>query len=114
LAAIEIVGKMSGRVPQAELLGVVLDPDAMRPAPVRLAAVSELVRHIQRNSLVLSDAEVMKLRDAYFKSNDAAFKAALTTVFGVLRPDARRTGDILRGYQPKVPGAAAPAPMPEK
>ncbi len=114
LAAIEIIGRLPGHEPQTELLRAVLDADDKRPAAVRLAAASELVRHIQRNSAVLSAAEVVALHDGYAKSTDAAYRAAVAQVFGVLRPDTRTTGDILRGYQPKPPGAPAPMPMPPK
>ncbi len=109
IAAIEIVGRLPGKRPQTELLRVVLDADDKR-APVRLAAASELVRHIQRNSPQLSDPEVLGLRDAYDKSKDPAYRAVLSQVFGVLRPNARTSGDILRAYQPKPPGGAAPLP----
>ncbi len=115
LAAIEVVGRLPGKKPQTELLRVVLDPDDKRAA-IRLAAAAELVRHVQRNSPALAGNEVRALHDAYTKSADAAYKTALAQVLGALRPDARTTGDILRGYQPKPPGAAPPPPppMPER
>jgi hypothetical protein len=114
LAAIDIAGRLPGRAAQTELLRAVLDSPDARPAPVRLVAAAELVRHMQRFSSELAPAEVMAVRDAYAKSNDAAYKAALATVFGALHPDARVTGDILRGFQPKPPAAPLPMPMPEK
>ena len=112
LSAIEIIGRLPGHEAQTELLRAVLDNDDKRPAAVRLAAASELIRHIQRNSALLSPAEVVALHEAYGKSTDAPYRAALAQVFGVLRPDTRATGDILRGYRPQPPGAPAPMPMP--
>jgi CheY-like chemotaxis protein len=111
IAALEIAGRLPGRAAQTELLRALLDAPDQRPAPVRLAAAAELVRHMQRYNSNLAATEVMALRDAYAKSTDAPYKAALAAVFGALHPDARATGDILRGFQPNPP--AAPLPMPK-
>ena len=110
IAAIEIVGRLPGKAAQTELVRVILDVDDKRPAAIRLAAASVLVQHMQRNSPLLSESEIKDLREAQVMSNDPAYKAALVQVFGAMRPDARTSGDILRGYQPKVPVAVAPKP----
>jgi hypothetical protein len=105
LAAVEIAGRYPGKAAQTELLRAVMDMDEKRPKEVRLAAAAELVRHIQRNSPALTDAEVAGLRDVFSKSADPAYRAAVAQVFGVLRPDAKATGDLLRGFQPMPPKA---------
>jgi CheY-like chemotaxis protein len=112
IAALEIAGRLPGRAAQTELLRAVLDAPDQRPAPVRLAAATELVRHVQRYNSNLAAAEVIALRDAHAKSTDAAYKAALAAVFGALHPDTRTSGEILRGFQPKPPAAPLPMPMP--
>ena len=114
VAAIEVIGRLPGRAAQTELVRAILDAPEQRPPLVRLAAASELVRHIQRYSAVLPAAEVVALHDAYAKSNDPAYRAAVAQVFGAMHPDARATGDILRGFRLRPPAAPAPMPMPEK
>jgi CheY-like chemotaxis protein len=105
--AIAAVGKLPGAKLQGALADFVIDGKA--PVPLRAAAATELVRHIQQNGRALNPNQVRSL-EALAKANetDAALKTNVTLVLGAMRPDSRKTGERLKGY---VPGPATP---PEK
>jgi CheY-like chemotaxis protein len=102
LAAMDAASRLPGPRPQRELANVVLDGG--RPLPVRVAAAAQLVRHQQQHSPTLTAAQVEALQGLYRQAGtDATLKANLALVMGALRPDARRTGERLRQYQPVAP-----------
>jgi hypothetical protein len=111
LAAVSAVGKLSGARPQHELVAAVLD--GRRPVPVRIAAVRELIQHVQQHSALLSrkQAEVIEALFAA-QTTDPSLKAELALLLGSLKPDARQTAERLLQYQPTPPGAAAPVLAP--
>ncbi|HZT80077.1 MAG TPA: response regulator [Gemmataceae bacterium] len=100
---IEAVGRLPGPQPQRELAAVLLDP--MRPAPLRLTAATELLRHVQQHGPTLAAAEVRSLADlAAARDTPADLRGKVALVLTALRPDARTSGDRLRGYTPVPPG----------
>lgn len=111
-AAIEAVGRLPGAKPQQELAWVVTDSN--RSAAVRVAAANELVRQMQQNTPALTPQQVQALdavRSA--KGTDARLREAVALVIGATRPDARLTGERLKGFEPRPP-APAPPPKEEK
>ncbi len=116
IAAAEATARLpaprGGDKPQRELARVVMDPK--RSAAVRAAAATELLRRIQRFSPALSRPEVQSLealRNA--PGTDAKLREAVALVIGATRPDARLTGERLKGFEERPP-APAPAPKAEK
>jgi CheY-like chemotaxis protein len=110
-AAIEAIGRLTGPQVPTELLNVILD--AKRPLPLRLAAATELLRHIQKHSPALTRAQVESLVHLHAQAEtDATLRAKTALVLGSLRPDAKATGERLLQYQPPPPGA--PVLVPEK
>jgi hypothetical protein len=108
VAAVEATGRLpalrGGDRPQRELATVVLD--AKRSAAVRGAAASELLRRIQRYSPALTRPEVQSLealRNA--AGTDPKLREAVALVIGATRPDARLTGERLKGFEERPPAA---------
>jgi CheY-like chemotaxis protein len=105
LAAIEAVGRLPGSKAQTELFNVVLEEK--RALPLRNAAASELLRHIQQHSVLLTRDQIANLGALHVEAGlDAGLKANVAVVLGSLRPDAKATGERLLKYQPPVPGKA--------
>jgi hypothetical protein len=113
-AALQAAGRLPGARPQTELAGVVLD--ARRSAALRSEAAGELVRHIQQHGTALSAAQTDALAKLWQTADaDANLKASVALVLGSLRPDARQTGERLKGYTPPLPAATTkPPPAPDK
>lgn len=110
-AAVEATGRLPGGKPQTELAAVVVDPK--RPAAVRVAAATELLRHIQRHTPALTPAQVQALEALRAaKDTDAKLREGVALVIGATRPDARLTGERLKDFEPKPP--APPPPKEEK
>jgi CheY-like chemotaxis protein len=110
-ALVAAAERLAGPRAQRELAKAVLD--ARRPVAVRSAAAQALVRHIQRQGLMLTPTQTAALADLYAQpTTDAALKGDVALLLGSLRPDARVTGERLLRYQPPPPAAAAPAPAP--
>jgi CheY-like chemotaxis protein len=108
LAAIGTAGRLYGVRTQNELVAVILD--TRRPLPVRVAATTELIRHIQQNSALITRLQAGALEAAFADGGtDPALKAELALLLGSLKPDARATGERLLHYQPTPPVAGAPA-----
>jgi CheY-like chemotaxis protein len=100
LAAVEVMGRIPTARAQTELAHVVL---GKAPLNVRIAAVGELVRHIQQNTPGLSSETISNLENLYAQVNlDAGLKTSLAPLLGSLRPDARRNGEKLLRYQPDL------------
>jgi hypothetical protein len=111
-AAIEIAGRLPGTKPQQELANFVLDPK--RPLALRNAAAAELVKHIQLHGPVLSAPMLKGVQDQFADATvDPGLRANLGLVIGSMRPDARTTGERLKGFRPPPPAAPKP-PMPPK
>jgi CheY-like chemotaxis protein len=99
-AAIEAVSRLPGAKPQQELAWVVTDTN--RSAAVRVTAANELLRQMQQNTPALPPQQVQALdavRSA--KDTDARLREAVALVIGATRPDARLTGERLKGFEPR-------------
>ena len=109
IAAAAACSRLPGARTQTVLTTVILD--GARPAPVRTAAATALVEHIQRFSIQMTPAEFEPLRTLRTQAGlDAKLKESLDVLMGSLRPGDRTTGVQLRRVQT---GAAAVIPPPK-
>jgi hypothetical protein len=113
LAALHIIGRLPGGKAQTELANVVLD-DRPDRAKLRVPATAELIHHIQQYGALLAPAQAAALDGLYAKAADPDLKANLALLQGVLRPDAKLTGERLLKYEPPPPGPPAPPKEPPK
>jgi hypothetical protein len=112
-AAIKAAGRLPGSKPQMELAGVVLD--GKRSAALRSEAAGELVRHIQQHGPALGQTQIGLLHELFQKADtDTSLKASAALIIGSLRPDARLTGERLKGLTPTLPGGPEKTPPPDK
>jgi hypothetical protein len=109
-AAIDFTARQPGAKAQALLADVVLD--AKYGPEVRTEAARELIRHVQKHSVVLPAAQVQLLRDLYAAETDKSLKTTLGQLQGGLRPDARTTGERL--LKQPLPDTAPPKDAPAK
>ncbi len=107
VTAIEITGRLPGRVPQRELAALVLD--GSRPAKLRAAAAVELSRHLQQHGVALTNDQIAGLNTVFETADDPNLKGTVALVLGTMRPDPRLTGQRLQRYSPALPTPAAPA-----
>jgi hypothetical protein len=117
IAAIEATGRLpaarGGDRPQRDLAAVVVD--GTRSTAVRVAAAAELLRRIQRSSPALTKAEVQSLESVRGAAGtDPKLSEAVALVIGATRPDARLTGERLKGFEQKPAAPPPPKPMGDK
>jgi hypothetical protein len=106
ILALETLAKFPGRESQARLASVVLDD---RYAKLKVPAVMELNRHIQKNGLLLDKNQLLGLRQAHQTAADnPELRAQLALVLGNLGISAQQTGTRLFRFTPQ------PSPPPEK
>ncbi len=99
-SAVEAVGRLPLPKAQTELSAVVLD--AKRPVAVRSAAAAALQRHVQQHTSALTAAQVRALENLVAEPNlDAGLRTSVALVIGSTRPDARVTGERLKGFDPR-------------
>ena len=115
-SALAAIGRLPGSIesqkPQTSLANFVIT--SPRPVPLRVAATTDLVRHLQQHGVTLSANEVKAIEDLFAaKETDAALKTNLAYLLGSMKPDARLTGERLRKFEPALPAPAAP-PAPPK
>lgn len=108
----EALGNLSlGRV-QPELAAIVMD--GKRIPPVRIAAVQSLIKHIQRNGILMSLEEVTQLERACLQpAGEPALVLYFSSLVGALKPGPVTTGKRLLEFPGPVPGFAPPMPMPK-
>ena len=82
---------------QSALEEVLLKP---YPPRVRVEAGDELVRHLQRNQVLLNPAQIESVVNAFAQEKDGPIKVRMGMVVGVISRDPRRTGELLRGFDP--------------
>jgi hypothetical protein len=116
VSAAQVLSRLPGEKPQQELASVIVEPN--RPVPVRFVAAAELVRSLQDNGVALPPSQVKLLHDLYnAPDTDPGLRSQVAVVLGSLRPDARNTGDRLKGFvptPPQPPPTPMPPPMPDK
>jgi len=109
IAAIAVVGAMTGNRPQPELLAALTN--AENPKEVRVAAAETLVKHIQQYGLALRPNDTAVIGElAVDPKLDPAVRSSVTALLGALNPSNRLSGERLQGYQPSI----TPPPMKEK
>src|SRR5207253_118683 len=86
--AIEALGGLSGRQPQRELAGIVVDKNA-KPE-FRAAAAAELNRHIQQHGVVITKEQIKEIQDLFATVDDPKLKGNVALVVGSMRPGAAR------------------------
>ncbi|HEX3152068.1 MAG TPA: hypothetical protein VHR66_28600 [Gemmataceae bacterium] len=74
---------------------------AERPVPVRTQAAQALIEHIQTFGRFVTDPQADAIVTAAPATEDVELKARLLAVQGILKSDAKATGDRLKGYTPK-------------
>jgi hypothetical protein len=110
IAAIDAIARLPGPRSQVELAHTILDK--ARTGEARKAAVEALVLNVQQFGVQLSDAQMAPLRALAREDKlPPGLKGNLDVLIGALRPDARTTGERLKGYK-FTP--VAPLPPPKK
>jgi hypothetical protein len=103
-AAIDFMARQDGGKAQTALANVLLDPK-YKP-DVRNDAGLALIRHIQKNGLMLTAGQVRGLKELHTMPNaDKILKATIAQLQGSLRPDARTSGERLLQYPLPDPAA---------
>jgi hypothetical protein len=106
LGAVEILSRTPGNLPQHRLASLATDP---AQGKMRFPAAIELNRHIQKHGLLLNQAQINAVKQAYQEAKEPELKAMLAMVIGAMGPSAQLTGSRLVDFRPD-----APAPPPEK
>ncbi|MBI1829942.1 MAG: hypothetical protein HYR84_00665, partial [Planctomycetes bacterium] len=110
LQAMEILGRFPGRAIQAYLAGIVGDPNE-DVKTMRMPAVLELNRHMQRHGVLVDKNQLAALKQARDASKGTLFGTELNvTVSMFSRASAPATGRDLLNFQRDV----APPPPPPK
>jgi hypothetical protein len=107
--AIDALVRFPSKDVQLDLGNLVVAPN--RPVPVRSQAASALVEHVQAFGRFVTDQQVDAIGNAIPVTEDLDLKAKLLAVQGIVKTDAKGTGDRLKNYVPKP---AAPPPMKEE
>jgi hypothetical protein len=112
VAALVAAGRLPGREAQTELANAVLDAKKPGRTPgLRAIAAQELARHIQQYGPALTAGLVQALEELHRSEPDVSVRSAVALVLGSMRPDARLTGERLKGFTPQP---APPEPPPAK
>jgi hypothetical protein len=96
-AAVVVVSHIPTARGQSALEEVLLKP---YPPRVRIEAGDELVRHLQRHQVLLNPAQIESAVNAFAQEKDGPVKVRIGMVVGVISRDPRRTGELLRGFDP--------------
>ena len=95
-SALFAIGAVASRQAQQHLQEVAINP--RYDMQTRETAALQLAFHLQRFGLLLSSAEVEKVRQAWQMSSEPALKTALASVLGSLKPNARLVGERLKEF----------------
>ncbi|MDA0834204.1 MAG: hypothetical protein O2955_12175 [Planctomycetota bacterium] len=102
------MGAISTRTAQNNLAEIVLNPRLSNEH--REIAALQLVFHIQRFSMTLSETTLKELNDVYQQVDDAGLKTALTALQGSLNPTADQVSERLQRYSSRLPAPAGVTP----
>ncbi|WP_020468524.1 response regulator transcription factor [Zavarzinella formosa] len=108
LIAIDTIVRMPSKTGQQDLATIATSDT--RPAPIRIAAAEGLIRSVQTYGKFVTPEQIDALVVIAKTTEDADVKAKLNSVIGVLKPDAKVTGGLLKTYTPDL----SAAPMKEK
>ena len=113
--AIDALAHVPSKDAQLDLANLAVAPE--RPVSIRTKAAAALVEHIQAFGRFVTGPQAKAIAEAVPAAKDLELKARLLAAQGVLKADAKGTGNRLKDYIPK-PVAPKPAPpkpaVPEK
>lgn len=98
--AIDALVKISSKDAQLDLANLAVAQE--RPVPIRTQAATALVEHVQTFGKFVTSAQGDAISQAAASTEDVELKARLLAAQGVLKADAKSTGDGLKGYVPKL------------
>jgi hypothetical protein len=111
--AIEALVKLPSKEVQLDLASLAVAPE--RPVPIRSQATAALIEHIQAFGRFVTAPQADAIANSVGMADDAELKARLLAAQGVLKADAKGTGDRIKSYVPKpVAPAKEPDPKEEK
>lgn len=94
--AIIALGSISTRSAQRRLTDVAMNASA--PDELRVLSADQLVYHIQRHGLLLTNDEVVNFHSIWKQTDDPKVKSALANVIGALKPKATVVSERLRQF----------------
>jgi hypothetical protein len=71
-------------------------------AGLRISAARQLAFHIQRFGLLVSNDDLVRVRDHAAATTDPVESTAFTSVMGSLKPDAKTTRELILSYPPST------------
>ena len=97
--AIDALTRISSKDVQLDLANLAVAPE--RPVPIRTQAATALVEHIQSFGRFVTDPQADAIAQSANATDDLELRTRLLAAEGVLRANAKGTGDRLKGYVPK-------------
>jgi len=110
--AVDALVRIPSRAVQLDLANLAVAPD--RPIPLRTQAASALVEHIQAFGRFVTGPQADAIAHTAAATEDAELRARLLAAQGVLRSDAKSTGDRLKQYVPRPAAVKDDAPPPKE
>jgi len=110
--AIDTLVKLPSRDGQQDLANLATAPD--RPVAIRTQAATALVQHIQTFGKFVTGPQADAIANSAASAEDPELRARLLAVQGVLKTDAKGTGDRLKQYVPKPVEAKEDVPPPKE
>lgn len=100
LIAIDTIARLPSKLGQQDLATVTTTDT--RPAPIRIAAAEGLVRNVQLFGKHVTPEQVDALIVIAKGTEDAEVRGKLNSAIGVLKPDSKLTGGLLKEYTPDL------------
>ena len=110
--AIDALVHIPSREAQLDLANLAVAPD--RPIPLRTQAAAALVEHIQAYGKFVTGPQADAIANTAASVEDPELRARLQAAQGVLRTDAKSTGERLKQYVPRPVAAKEEMPPKEK
>lgn len=110
--AIDAVARIGSKNVQLDLANLAVAPE--RPVPIRTQAATALVEHIQAFGHFVTDAQAAAIAQSAAAAEDFALKTRLLAAQGVLKPNSKVTGDLLKNYVPKAAPPKEEVPPPKE
>ena len=111
MIAIDTIVRMPSKMGQQDLATIATTDS--RPAEIRVAAAEALIRSVQTFGKFVTPQQVDALIAIAKSTEDAQVKAKLNSAIGVLKPDAKLTGGLLKDYTPDLTAPPAKEKGPE-
>jgi hypothetical protein len=110
--AIDALAHIPSRNAQLDLANLAVAPD--RPIALRTQAATALVGHIQAYGKFVTGPQAEAIANTAASTQDADLRARLLAAQGVLKADARTTGDRLKQYVPRAAEPKEDVPPPKE